>query len=138
MIRHYHPRDLSQVVELGKRVAKRITRDDTDSEPEVLGRNLEMYSEYEDGLVLVSEADGRINGILVAMINTPLWNSRRIARDLMLGAEGCGEELVASYKVWALARGAEQVCVHCNSGSKRAEQFYDDMGAKRIGSMWEI
>lgn len=138
MIRDYTLDDLDGVVALGNRVATRVTRQDTMSEREVLGNNLELFSLMHNFKVLVSETNGKIDGILIGMVTSPVWNSRKVASDLLFGAEGSGTDLIAAYKEWAISMGAEQVCVHCNSGSKRAEEFYDNMGAKRIGTMWEI
>lgn len=139
MLRLYEPKDLDGVVALGKRVATRVSRPDTDSDPEVLGANLAQMREDPHYLVLVSESDiGNINGILVGVIGSPIWNKSLIAKDLLFGAEGCGEELLQFYTEWARDAGASMITTHCNSGSQRTEEFYTNIGATKIGHTWEI
>lgn len=141
MIRLYSTSDLEAVHAMGLEIIQRseypaVLKDGSLS---ALEESLSALSASPHAIVLVSENNGIIDGVLAATLGTFLWNDEYlIAKDLLFASNRHGSELMDVYVEWARDNGAVLIMGHCSSGDPRAERFYEKRGAKRLGSIWEI
>lgn len=140
MIRRYEKTDLIGVVQLLERNKHKTVHADEYCCARDLSEQLENLMDLDNAIVLVSQnSKGTITGIMVAVVWHQIWNKAYIiARDLLFVSEGRGRDMLRYYTNWAKSKGATKIMTHCSSGNTRTEQFYSSLGAKRLGSLWEI
>lgn len=139
MVRIYKRSDAKGIADLLNSAGNRTVFHGEIAKADSLERNLGQLAELEQGTVFVAERSGRISGVLAAIQYNRPWNEEySVAEDLLFVAEGSGRELLRVYKDWAAARGVKQVITHCSSGDPRTDKWYKAMGAKKLGSIWEV
>lgn len=139
MIRNYTESDLEAVADLLRRNKHRTVYFDEDGCVNYFGSRLAGLAALDEALVAVSETNGNIEGIIVAMAYPQLWSSTSVvARDILFICEGRGLSLLRHYIKWAKSKGATRILTHCSSGNPRTEELYHRLGYSRLGSFWEI
>lgn len=139
-IRFYKPSDAEGIAELLESVKHRTCFADQQADPDTIRHMLGQLSPLPNAVTFVQkDKEGKVTGVLAAIEYHRVWNTAyRVAEDLLFVAQGKGKELLAAYKDWAVARGAGQVIAHCASADPRTDKWYESMGAKKLGSIWEI
>jgi GNAT superfamily N-acetyltransferase len=115
--------------------------------PEKMAAMLHNLIDSPNGFVRVLELDGRIAGLMVAMVAEHWMSTDMVAVDFGVyvthGVRGVGAgavEMVARYRQWAKERGAvwPQIGVSAGVCDEAAERMYERAGARRVGSIWEL
>lgn len=145
MVRRATAADLDALVDLGRDLhAEAPHYRDEPFEPEILRQWLTQRLGgllVDDNAVFVAERDGRLIGVLVAIVVPRMFNRLRIACELTLYVrpENRGgrtlPRLVAAYKQWAREQGAHKAYFGVSTGiePERAVRAYAHLGATLDG-----
>lgn len=138
LVRLYTPEDSSKVAKLLESVKHITVYSEQHCNPEDLASNLQEMLDNKNVRILVNQNGEEITGIHIGALCHSLWNNSVMeASDVLFVAKGCGRALLREYVAWAKDHGAS-VRTHCGSGNARTERWYEEMGATRLGSIWEI
>lgn len=133
------PDDITALVELGKRGCALTQYAEYGLDEHRAKMNVLKFMLSERALVLVCEDDGKITGLLMAVLTLHPVFACIIASDLVFYAEtpGSGREMCRQFEQWATDNGAHQIEMGVSSGlGNRADPFFERRGFNKVGGIF--
>ena len=123
--------DVSQLVELAREEHAASFLAHTPFDAEHAAANFHQVINGMAGVVLVSEVDGQLRGLIAGIAQQNLHNRYASVYELMWYArDGSGMKLLAGLRDWANRMRATRMVVHNYAGTVPAERFTRAMARK--------
>lgn len=141
MIRKAVKVDVEIMVEMGMRfISETSYKDRIMKNPAHLCVTLHGLIGIEDGLLLVSESSGLVNGAIGAVIYDHPLSGERVASELFWWVNpesrgSHGPRLLKAAEAWAISRGARKM--QMVAPNEHVEKFYNRIGYERVETMYQ-
>lgn len=140
MIRRAEPRDVPGIVAMGLRFA---AESDYGSKlpvvPDVIARTVARVATSDEGLLLVSESEESLTGMIALVLYEHPFSGERFASELVWWVEpearGVGVRLLRAAEEWARGSGAGRM--QMIAPNERVGALYDRLGYSKLETTYQ-
>lgn len=144
VVREATQKDVTPLVRLVRQLQQESEWSWLPFSPAAMRKSIQQMMRRPDFIVLVSEVDGELKGLLFGMVDKFLYNQQKYATDVEFSANRAGaKELLSEFRTWAEAQGAV-VRIHAVSSREESDQrtkakdrWFQMQGLERTGGMFQ-
>lgn len=140
MIRKAEPDDMGRILEMGQRfVSETSYHEHIALDPEKLSGTVVSVATNPRGVILVSERDARVDGMIALVMNEHPYSGLLTAFELVWWVDpesrGIGRELLGAAEGWAKENGAR--AIQMVAPNARVGALYERLGYRAVETAYQ-